>query len=536
MTKQPKIFIFAILALTLITAFGTLFLNQLIAEKVQTSLAEKANIFCGDIEVNVWSRTINLIELRGEKLINLEADSLGQRIKVNASSIALEGIGILAFIFENQLKINHLKIEHPEIEVYKNVSFEDNSNEKLETPNTIKALCLDKISITNGGLKIFNEETPNYSTLSLEKFRLNFGNVYCSLPQRDSFVIENTQFEAQNFRMIDDDDLHDFVFKRLKGTAADSTLYIENFAIEPRFSKEDFVKQLKYKKSRLDFVFPRIQFSGWDFQGLAQGKFQARLAEIDSIDFYIYQDKNIPRNPNRYKKLPSEMLAKLPFQLHVDRMKVRNGFIRFDMIPAEKKEISSLHFFDTNADISNISNDSVNILTDAEMMVYVTTKLENEAHFENYFRFHLDKEDYSFSYAGVSDAFSLSIINPFITPVASVRINSGKAKKVEFEAYANAYETNGQMTFFYEDLDLKLTSKERRVDKKLLKLFVNNFVIKPNNLSQNSKYRVGKIYKKRETDRSFFSYWWRGIQSGLISTMLPNIALNDELEHEKVKN
>jgi len=58
----------------------------------------------------------------------------------------------------------------------------------------------------------------------------------------------------------------------------------------------------------------------------------------------------------------------------------------------------------------------------------------------------------------------------------------------------------------------------------------NSLIGKESNPAKENILRQGKIFFERDESKSFINNWWKAMQSGIKSTVLPNILLSEELE------
>ena len=89
---------------------------------------------------------------------------------------------------------------------------------------------------------------------------------------------------------------------------------------------------------------------------------------------------------------------------------------------------------------------------------------------------------------------------------------------------ANDSISRGSMTFRYKKLRLAMYDRKKESIKTgflspLINFMINDLVVKSNNPKFARKPRIGQVYFKRDTRKGIVNYVWKGILSGMLSTL-----------------
>lgn len=85
--------------------------------------------------------------------------------------------------------------------------------------------------------------------------------------------------------------------------------------------------------------------------------------------------------------------------------------------------------------------------------------------------------------------------------------------ELTLNAVANAQQVEGEMRFFYKDLDIQYLDSDSKLVKKILNGVVEGLAFPQENLAD-EKHRLGKIHADRDDSRSVFHYLWQSALSG----------------------
>ena len=141
---------------------------------------------------------------------------------------------------------------------------------------------------------------------------------------------------------------------------------------------------------------------------------------------------------------------------------------------------------------------------------------------------------WTYYYQGNLRNFDMTLANDMIKQAAAIQFTSGYVNELSFQATANPKVATGELEFYYKNLDVEF-SKEGKGPAKIAINELVEWTLFPQENIKGKKHRIGQMYFERDTQRSFFNFFWKTIFSGMKSTFMPNIMLPKELKHKKVK-
>jgi len=112
----------------------------------------------------------------------------------------------------------------------------------------------------------------------------------------------------------------------------------------------------------------------------------------------------------------------------------------------------------------------------------------------------------------------LTILNPALIPLASVKIESGFLDTLNMRAVGREYLSLGEMQMYYHDLKIRFLKNGMEAKKtfltRIITFLANSFVVKKNN-----KSRTGNVFYIRDRDKSAINYLIKIAMSGMASSV-----------------
>ncbi len=142
--------------------------------------------------------------------------------------------------------------------------------------------------------------------------------------------------------------------------------------------------------------------------------------------------------------------------------------------------------------------------------------------------FQLDHPEDLYTYEGSLETMDFGAFNPLFEKIMFVRITSGQINKLGFLVKATEHVAEGQMQFFYNDLEIKLIDKDNPGNPGFLRRagtwLINTVVVKSNNPTRRGRFREGDIEVDRDYEKSVFNHMSGAMMSGIISSLLPPLV------------
>jgi hypothetical protein len=325
------------------------------------------------------------------------------------------------------------------------------------------------------------------------------------------------------------DSLYKFGVKEIRTSLRDQTLHIDSLRLLPLFKKEEYADRLEYAQDRFDVQVPRIRLQGLNMRAFFDNRdILLRKAQILQPVVDIYRDNRVAQDPGRRPVTLQNMLRKVEYYLQVDTIGIEEGQITYSEIPPGGTDPGVLALNDIRMEIKNVTNDSVFIQKNPQTLVHASTQLMGESKLQVEFVFELNHPEDLYSYEGSLEAMKFAAFNPLFEKIMFVRITSGQIDKLEFLVKATEHVAEGQMNFFYNDLEIKLINKDDPGSPGFLRRagtwLVNTVVVKSNNPTRRGNFREGGIEVDRDYEKSVFNHMSGAMMSGIISSLLPPLV------------
>lgn len=508
-------------ALIGIYALGSWGLRRYVVSKLDGLAAEKsaslAHFSYAGVSCSLLPGRIRLTDVKVEIL----PAGFGKKLNVEVPKLTLDGLSYLSAIFSKKLKISDLKIENPTITL---TASEVEQTDKAPANKKPRFQCLEigHLEIVQGTLSEFRAETDTLAWRSIDTFDLKMSLLSCLLAPTEGqrrLTFEDADMTLQNLRAMGDDGYYDFSLERFHFSKKDSLLKLGNLAMQPKYSKQRWAARLGEKKSRLDFSVPEIQLRGWDFYALTEGHLTGRLLVLDSASLEVFSDLNMPDKADEVKIFPQEALLKSALKVSIDSVLVRGASLHYEQLPQGRTEAGDIWFRQLEAVVTNVTNDSSRIAASAVMAAQVRANFQGKYPTVNEFWFDLKSADQAFSFKGKVAKMPFVQFNPFVQPIIGLTFDAGEVDELHWSANANRHAANGELVMSYDGLEFTILNKKRK-PARVLSALADLVLIRNDNQKGSDNFKTGKIDFERDVSRSFFSFWWSAIQSGLRSSML----------------
>ncbi|MEM1123167.1 MAG: hypothetical protein AAGJ18_22185, partial [Bacteroidota bacterium] len=439
--------------------------------------------------------------------------------------VHLHGLGYWHFLTKNELRIDAVTLDSLSIKITPRDSSTapDTTSDKSDP----KRFEIRNLLVKKGQFSLENEEL---ATLQIDSFQLKVADFIFD-PHRDSTQIDwgASTFSGYNFRLDQRSAQNRLLAERLELTDNDQ-LTITNFHYQPKRSKANYLQYLPHRKARLDAQLTKIRVQKLALKPLIFNQsFKAETIRVNGA-LEVYSDKNKAACSNCLKPYPYEDWQTSDWQIAIDSILITDSQIVYEELRQGEEETGQLDWEQVYGSIYHLNNQVA--LQQPYTLADIQAKFLKEGTVNIHFEFpnYAKNNDYHFN--GSIDQLSLKKINRFLVFSKQFRIQRGRVNHFAFSGKGNLQTASGDMEMRYEKLKIQLIKKDR-TPRKFLSKVANLVFGKSNNPDKNDELRLGKMYFERDPQKSFIGNWWKTIQSGLKSIMLPNILLPDELEHAK---
>jgi len=379
------------------------------------------------------------------------------------------------------------------------------------------------------------EWSANVSNFDARDFRLDSigkskgnlvvsGGSFSNLNISSSSIIDLQQLAAANpsFRLQQLTGHYSDAGKKLVWSNAGfnrntNTFSLDSFSMIPTLSKDSFIAKQLFRKDYFSFKSGAVSIGPVDITTFIKDKtLNIGTASMDKFFFTDYKDKQLPFNAGIIKPLPVNLLKKIPQLLSVDTVLLSNANVEYTEFNEKTKEAGTIPVKRMTVKLLNVKN--YNIKPNDSLSIQANGYLMDTA----WIRLRV-KESYTDSLGGFLMTLrmkpaDLTILNPAIIPLASVKIESGFLDTLSMRAVGREYLSLGEMQMYYHDLKIRILKNGMEAKKtfltRIITFLANSFVVKKNN-----KSRTGNVFYIRDRDKSAINYLIKIAMSGMASSV-----------------
>lgn len=391
-------------------------------------------------------------------------------------------------------------------------------NLRFQLPNTKAsewAATVSKLSVNDFMLDSIGTKKTNLEIHSAQvnEFTINSSsirNIRELMASNKSFSFENLTGEYTNSN-------HAINWFNAGFSRGKNALSIDSFSLLPIMPLDSFLATLAFQKDYFSIKTGAIKAQQLDIDDYIQNNtIYSRQITVDKFRFKDYKDKQIPFKAGIIKPLPSGLLRQIPLQLSIDSIMLSNADVEYTEVNEKNKQPGTVPVKRLTATLLNVKNydysgtDSLTIKATGYVMDSIWTKLQV-------------KESYTDSLGGFLMTLrmkpgDITVLNPAIIPLASVKILSGRFDTLNMRAIGREYLALGKMAMFYDGLKIELLINGIIGKKNFFSRFknfaANTFVVRNNN-----KSRVGNVFFIRNRDKSAINYLIKIALSGMASSV-----------------
>lgn len=427
------------------------------------------------------------------------------------ATIEVQNFNLWTLLRDNKIKVKKVIITSPDI-ILKHRKNQYNAQDDFVKPF--------KNTITTGSLEIIN---GNFKMLdSLQNFTLKAANINFSLTNikiDSTTVTENIPVRYRDYSLKCDS-----LFYRVNKfynittgniTTTDSTLAVTNLKYIPQQTRKQFNTLIPVEKDQFAITAEKINVPNLNW-GYYNDTLYVHTPEItlDKVNANIHRGK-MPKDDLTRKKLYSELLRTIPFDLKVDKMLLKNSTVVYEEQLEYSRPAAKVSFSKFYATLSNIyspvrKTKLPNTTIDVQCMFMRSAPL---------------KVNWSFNTMNTSDAFTITghlqnikseEIDPVTKPLMNVTTH-GDLDEVKFTFYGNRESGKGTFAINYDDLKVDIYKKDGKKRNDLVSA-IGNLLVKDDTKDRLKKTEVEVDRKK---DKSVFNFLWRFVEQGLKQTVLP---------------
>ena len=509
---------------------GTKDFEPLIKEKLQQLVLEgsdslyrldidKIEVDISDAHIIVKNASLNIDSARLVLLDSLKR-APNDVFKVSLKDLVIDGIGPDDFLKKKNIDLNVIYITEPVVEIFHhkrayNYSPPDSVTLYKKIGKEVGHFSINQLSVQNIDFKYHNVSNGNKLT-HFKNVSFDFRSILIdSSTQNDStrfLYAKDAKITLSDYNITTPDSLYHFHVDSMILNAASRKLDLSNLSLKPVGDKEDFSKKLDYYKDRYDITIKKasIQYIEW-WQLLSEDGLTARQIKLDDGKVEIFADRTL-RDPHKNKvgNYPHQILMRLKLPVMINNIDVNNFKVTYTELNAKTGKKGTITFDDISGSFTNITNRKEVIDQNKYFSLNANAKLMNAGALHALFKFDLANAN--------TGNFSLDLevgnmdgkeLNTATKPLGLFEIKNADIKKILLHMNANDNNSNGTVTFYYNELQVDVLKQDEEQHNKLKKrglisFIANNFVIKQSNTSDDNNKDPKHVSYKRDPEKSFF--------------------------------
>ncbi|MCF8233905.1 MAG: hypothetical protein K9G67_02600 [Bacteroidales bacterium] len=460
---------------------------------------------------------------------DMREDTMNHVISVEIPHATIDGIGFEDLIRLNGLHIGDIGFKKTNVGLFslKIPVGDENPKEqtKLRLPKSLPELSIGNVDFGDVNFKwhqVFPDSVTSFilDDLLLKVNRLQLDSASINGPHNFMFA-ENIELESDHYGFNTKNGMYEMYFGKLKLSTGANKVTLDSFSLRPRFEKYEFARRVGHQTDRMILSVEDISINKLDFKALTQSSsIISERIDIGSFQFEAFRDKSVPFPEDQLRGMPRQMLKQIPLKTIIDTIALNNGKITYGERMHKTWSDGEVILDDFNGTITGLKNDWSK---DDTLVAKVDFKLmkEGDAHIK--LGVPLASKADTFFLHGELNRMDLSAFNSMTRSLFGVAIKKGMGEVDDIRMHGNAENMTGELIFPFRKLKIQLinprTGERGGIGDGIMTFLANEILLRSNNPRFLRKIRVGTVYAPRDPKRSIFNYIWKGILSGIESTL-----------------
>jgi len=390
-----------------------------------------------------------------------------------------------------------------------------NRDQKIIKPKNPKKNGIDlnfaNIDIKNGNLSMLKSNGEKSFSIAkfdanVKEFLMNEETSKNKLPFqfKDYKIVGNTFF-------YDSGKYYNMTLSSFNLTS--QSIDLKYFKLIPKMSRAEFVKTIPMENDQFTISADRVLLSGINWKLEDELNLHLKNAKLDNVDANIFRSK-IPKDNPKEKLLYSKLLRNIKFPLIIDNLYLANSKLVYEEDKPDSNGPGKVFFTNFNMNVKNL-NSNKQKGANTKVPIVINCKFMGISPMKVNWNFDTANMRDNFTIGGYINNLPANDINPFIKPYMNITA-TGTITSLNYDFKGNNDVMNGKFRIAHKDLKVNLIDKDTKKEKKFLSA-IANLVVKKD--SQQFPESVD-IYVERNKERSFFNFYWKGIEDGLKKSLL----------------
>jgi hypothetical protein len=513
LTKRILIILGGIILLLVLLNYGiSRYIEKNLPEIINAEKEVPYNITYDDLDINLLSGSLTMHNVYIAPKDSIE-DKMKLGLTANIKAVKVSNANLWALLKHDKIKVRRLLLDTPQVILYE----QNNNSVKDELTKPFKqTITTGSIGVINGNFKLLDEKEN--AVLKASKIMLEIDNIKIDSSTVDESIpvkYSEYQFACDSFfyRM---DRYYNVTASKIKNS--ESNLTINNLKLIPKYSRSAFTKAADKEKDLFNVAVKQVNVPSADW-GFINNELYVHTPQVilQNVNAGVYRNKMVKDDPS-IKKMYSEMLRSLDFDLKADKVLMKNSRILYEEQLDFTKPPAKVLFTDFYATIHNLYS-PVNKKKFPQTTIDVQCMFMGATPLKTVWSFNIMNKNDAFTFKGNMGAIKTEVTNAILKPLMNIS-TTGTIKSVMFNYSGNKHNATGTFAINYDDLKVKVYEEDGK-EKKGLMTALGNLVVK-NDTDGDLKHKGIEV--TRAKDKSFFNFLWLCTQDGLRKAMLPKIV------------
>jgi hypothetical protein len=509
--KKILIGIVSVLVLMVALNYGvSYYITKKLPSIIQSEKDFPYNISYEDLDISLinGSFTIHNVFLAPK---DSTATALKQGAFGKIKTIQVKRFNLWALLREDKIKVKRIILDTPEILLYEKQK-KYNVDDDVVKPFK-NSITTGSLEIKNGDFKLLDiKQNP---VLKAANINIEVDNI-----KVDSAIAEQNipvRYTDYKFKC-------DSLFYRMNAeynlTAAnlksnDTTVSIDKLRLIPQYSRVQFTRRLKKEKDLFNLSIQKVDVPNADWGYIKNVLYvHSPRVVLNKVNANIYRNKLPADDPSR-KKLYSELLRTLDFDLKIDKLLIKNAIIEYEEQIDFTRPAGKVAFSRFYATITNVYS-AVNKKKIPPTVADVECLFMKAAPLKVKWTFNVPDKSDAFTIQGDLRNLDTEKIDPLAKPLMNIS-PTGTIQRLKFTINGNTEGGSGSFAMDYDNLKVDIYKKDGKKKNKFMTA-VGNLLVKNDS---KDKLKQTDIKVTRLKDKSVFNFLAKCIQEGVKQTVLP---------------
>ncbi len=516
--------------------------KPLLSEKIKTAIYNGSHhlykIEFSNIRMNLLTGSIAIdnVTLIPDSTVYTQLQAAGAApanvFEGKLQELQINRAGILTAYFRKKIEISSIVLNKPSINLTFNKIDQHPDKTKYkkdlyqQISSTLKSIHVKNIKIIQADFDYINKRPAQKTVNRIKQLNVNITDFLLdSLSGADTsrfFYTKDISFEVTGYKSLTKDKMYTLKVDTVQGKASTKSLTVKGLKLIPMYPELAFSRKFKVQKDRYDLDFSEIVFSGFDYFSLSTDqKIQARALQIGRAKVNVFMSRESPAPPglDKARNYPHMALKRFDIQTLIDTIQLKNIDVSYAEYNPASKKTGSVAFKGLNGSISNVTNDSLQLIKNHHAIANLNTRLMGSGQLNVRIDFNLTDKNGAFTYSGNLGNFDFRQLNPLSTALGLVEIESGQVQRIDFKVNGNTRNATGNLQMRYSDLKVKLLSDnidgKGTKEKGFLSFLANKLLIKDANPLKGEAPRTATMQNNRIPSASFFNLMWKTLFVGI---------------------